>query len=91
VAATHHYTREEIARRADEIYEREIAPKVVGESPTSFVAIDAETGAYEVDRNDLAATNRLLARAPEAQVWLRRVGSRSAYRIGRHNEHKRIW
>ena len=47
-----------------------------------FVLIDIETGDYEVDAADITALHRLLARRPEAQVWMRRVGSRSAYRLG---------
>jgi len=43
-----------------------------------FVAIDIETGAYEVDPDELAASDRLLARVPNAQTWLRRVGWRYA-------------
>lgn len=46
------------------------------------MAIDIETGAYEMDRDDYTAAERLLARFPTAQVWLRRVGHRAAYGIG---------
>jgi len=46
------------------------------------VAIDIETGAYELDADELAASDRLLARIPNAQIWLCRVGSRYARRFG---------
>jgi len=81
------YTKEELARVGDGIYEREIEARVGPANPGKFVAIDAGTGAYEVDRDELVAMNRLLARLPDAQVWLRRVGSRCAHRIG--NRYKR--
>ena len=47
-----------------------------------FVAIDIETGAYEVDGDELAASDRLLARLPNAQIWLRRIGSSCVRRFG---------
>ncbi len=46
------------------------------------MAIDIESGNYEVDRDDFAATERLLARCPDAQIWLARVGQPAAYRMG---------
>ena len=35
-----------------------------------FVLIDIETGEYEVDEDEMAASDRLLARVPDAQVWI---------------------
>ncbi len=78
------YSKEEFARRGDEIYERDIRPLVEQGNKGKFVAIDIETGAYEMDENDYIATERLLARYPDAQVWLMRVGSRYVDRIGAH-------
>ncbi len=49
----------------------------------TFVAIDIETGAYEIDADELAASDRLLARVPGAQIWLQRIGSRYVRRFGR--------
>jgi len=58
------------------------APASVGpDDAGSFVVIDIETGAYEMDRPEVAASDRLLARHPDAQVWLRRIGSRYAHRL----------
>ncbi len=76
------YTKEELARRGEEIFERDVRPHRGAARAEDFVLIDIETGDYEVDAADITALNRLLARRPEAQVWLRRVGSRSAYRLG---------
>src|SRR5581483_11934154 len=47
-----------------------------------FVAIDIETGAYEVDADELAASDRLLTRVPNAQIWLRRIGTCHARHFG---------
>jgi len=76
------YSKEEFARRGDSLYEREIRPHLKTEDEGKFVAIDIETGAYEIDTDELAASDRLLASHPNAQMWLRRVGSRYVRRFG---------
>jgi hypothetical protein len=75
------YSKEEFARRGQQIYERDVAPQVAASDEGKFVAIDIETSLYEVDADDFTATERLLQRNPEAQIWLVRVGHRAAYRI----------
>ena len=76
------YSKEEFARRGDEIYERVLRPTLERGNEGRFVAIDIETGAYEIDADELAASDRLLDRLPNAQIWLRRIGSRYAHRFG---------
>jgi len=76
------YSKEEFARRGDEIYERDIRALVEAGHQGKFVAIDIETGQWEMDANDFRATERLLGRCPEAQMFLMRVGARAAYRFG---------
>ncbi len=78
------YSKEEFARRGQEIYDRDVRPHVKAEDEGKFAAIDIETGAYEMDEDDYTATERLLTRNPDAQIWLLRVGHRAAYRIGLH-------
>ena len=69
------YSREEFARRGNEIYEREVQPHLSARDNGKFVAIDIEMGAFETDADEIAASHRLLARNPEAQIWFRLVGS----------------
>ena len=76
------YSKDEFARRGDEIYERDLRSILEKGNEGKFVAIDIETGAYEVDGNELVAADRLLTRAPNAQIWLRRIGSRYARHFG---------
>lgn len=76
------YSRDEVARRGDEIFEREVLPRLGLEDEGKFALIDIETGDYEVDRDEVTASDRLLARHPDAQVWTRQVGSRYARRFG---------
>lgn len=82
MAISPRYSKEEFARRGDEIYERDIRLHLTASDAGKFVVIDIETGAYEIDADELAASDRLLARHPEAQVWLIRVGARYARRFG---------
>lgn len=88
-ATTPRYSDEEFHTRGEAIFERDIEPHVRSENPRDFVLIDIESGDYEVDADQDAASDRLLARHTDAQVWMRRVGSPYAYRVGfrplRHN------
>ena len=79
---TPRYSDEEFASRGQEIFARDIEQHVRSENPRDFVLIDIVSGDYEVDADDDAASDRLLARRPDAQVWMRRVGSPYAYRFG---------
>jgi hypothetical protein len=76
------YPMEEFARRGDEIYDREIHPNLTAQDEGKFVLIDIETGAYEIDADEIAASDRLFARHPDAQVWMTLAGSRYARRFG---------
>ena len=76
------YSKEEFARRGEEIYERDIRPRVEASHAGKFIVIDIETGAYEIDADELVASDRLLAHHPDAQVWLGRIGSRFVRRFG---------
>jgi hypothetical protein len=76
------YSKEEFARRGDEIYDRDVMPNVGPDDEGKYAVIDIETGAFEVDRDETRAFERLLVRQPEAQIWLRQVGSRYARRFG---------
>jgi hypothetical protein len=49
-----------------------------------IVAVDVETGAYELGEDIVTTSDRLLARCPDAQIWFVRVGHPAVYRIGRH-------
>ena len=78
------YGKEEFAKRGDSIFDHDIRPHLKNARDDDFVAIDIETGAYEIDADEMAACDRLLARVPNAQTWLRRVGSPYARSFGGH-------
>jgi hypothetical protein len=76
------YSKKEFARRGDAIFENDVRPQLKDDDKDKFAAIDIESGAYEIDADELRAGNRLRARVPEAQIWMVRVGHRSVHRIG---------
>jgi hypothetical protein len=75
-------TTEEVARRGQELYERKIRHKVEPEQIGRFLVVDIESGDYEVADDDLSASDRMLARRPEARLYGLRVGRDYAYRLG---------
>jgi hypothetical protein len=77
-----HYGKEEFAQRGDEIYESQVRSQVEDGNHGKIVAIDIETGAFEVDSSEIAACDRLETRYPDAQIWIVRVGSRYVRRFG---------
>ncbi len=76
------YPKEEIVRRGAAIFEKDVRPHLKGREPMDFVVIDIETGAYEVDANNLNACLKLRERNPDAQLYARRVGSRIIHHFG---------
>jgi hypothetical protein len=80
------YSKTEFARRGREIFERDIRPRITLDDEGKFVAVDIETGLYQIHRDDYTATERLLERKPDAQIWLLRIGDLATYRIGWHPE-----
>lgn len=78
------YSIEEHARRGDDLYERHVRPHVEAGNQGKIVAIDVDTGAFEVAEDTLTASQRLLTRYPDAQIWCVRIGHRSVHRFGRY-------
>ena len=76
------FSKEEHARRGTAIYEQQVRPQIEAGNRGKIVAIDVETGAFEVADDTLTASERLLARYPDAQIWCVRVGHRGVHRFG---------
>lgn len=76
------YSKEEFARRGKEIYESQVRSQVEEGNHGKIVAIDIETGAFEIAKDSLTASDQLLEDYPEAQIWFVRVGHRVVHRIG---------
>ena len=84
------YSKEEFARRGDEIYESQVRPQVEEGNYGKIVAIDIETGAFEVADDILPATDRLFERVPDAQPWIVRIGHRAVDRFGSRSLRKTV-
>jgi hypothetical protein len=76
------YSKEEFATRDDVIYEKDILPKLAAKDVGKFLAIDIETGQYEIAADEMKAGDKLLARLPEAQIWMVRIGYASTHSFG---------
>lgn len=83
------YDKDEIARRGKDLYEQRVREEVEAEGPNEgrFLAIDVESGDYEVSEDALGAGAGLRRRRPETVVYLMRVGQpgerpRAAFRLG---------
>jgi hypothetical protein len=76
------YSKEELAQRGQALYDSGIREQVEAGNEGKIVAIDIETGAFEVDENVLPATNQLFERYPGAQPWVIRIGHRAVYHFG---------
>lgn len=74
-------SREELARRGDDTFTRQVRPALRPEDNGKFVAIDVESDAYEVDEDEFVAVTRLHDRVPGAQVWLVRAGYPATHQL----------
>ena len=74
---------DELARLGGQIFERQVRTALRPEDDGKFVAIDVETGDFEIDDDDdTTAVARMRLRKPAADVWLMRAGCPTTYRIG---------
>ena len=71
--------REEIGERGVQIYESRLRAVLEPQFRGQFVAIDVETEDYEVANEAAAASDRLWARRPDAQVLIERIGYPAAF------------
>jgi hypothetical protein len=76
------YSKEEFAQRGNEIYESQVRHQVEQGNHGKIVAIDIESGAFELAKDSLTASDQLLAQYPDAQIWFVRIGHRAVHRIG---------
>jgi hypothetical protein len=76
------HSKEEFARRGDAIYEKDILPKLAAKDVGKFLAIDIETGEYAIAADEMKAGDKLLARLPEAQIWMVRIGYAATHSFG---------
>jgi hypothetical protein len=75
-------TKDEIARRGREIYERDIRADVEPDHDGEFLVVDIATGDYVVGEDDEEVFEHAEAKNPTGLFYLMRVGRSAAHRIG---------
>jgi hypothetical protein len=78
------YSKEELAQRGQALYDSGIRQQVEARNEGKIIAIDIETGDFEISEDTLIASDRLLERNPDAQTWFIRIGHRGVHRFGWH-------
>ena len=73
---------EEIARRGKELYENPRVQVEVEAHIGKVIAIDVETGDYEIGDDLLAISLQLKSRHPNAEMWAERIGFNAVYTFG---------
>ena len=72
----------ELGRLGTEVFDRKVRPALRPEDDGKFVAIDVDSGDYEINEDDYTAVTRLEARRPTADVWLVCAGQPATCRMG---------
>jgi hypothetical protein len=75
-------TLDELSGLGGAIFDQNVRPSLGPDDDGKFVAIDVETGDFEIDLDDYTAVARLRSRKPEADVWLMRAGYPTTYKMG---------
>lgn len=81
IAPVLHYSPEEFAEKGTRFYSQTILPALGLEADGKIVAIDIETGEFELADTTLAAAAKMFERLPAAQLWFERVGAESVHRF----------
>jgi hypothetical protein len=72
---------DEIERLGEEVIERRIKPQLSPGDNGKFIAVDVDSGDFELDKDDYSAVMRLRTRRPDAEIWLGRAGFPTAYQF----------
>lgn len=77
------YSDEEVVSLGKERYEKELRSQLeTPENRGRLVALDIETGDYEMGHDSLEVVNALMARKPESHIYLLRIGRPTAISMG---------
>jgi hypothetical protein len=79
------YSKEEFTQRGNALYESQIRLQVEPTYLNKIVAIDIETGEFEIGDDSLSAADQLFQRLPDAQPWCIRIGTGPVHRLGFHS------
>lgn len=79
--STVEFTKEEIAQRGQEIYERDIKPVVESGNIGRVLALDVRSREYVLTDSAITSVQQLRLRAPEALIFVLRIGYPGLHRI----------
>jgi hypothetical protein len=75
------YSPEEFCARGTQIYQEQILPKLNKDCDGQIIAIDIETGEFELADTTLAAADKMFERIPDAQLWFERIGAAGVHKF----------
>jgi hypothetical protein len=73
------HTLDDLRRLGEEILHRVVEPNARPEDDGLFVAINVDTGEYEIAPKLTEAIDRHLARDPDSYLWTARIGRPAVY------------
>jgi len=76
------FSKEEICSRGSALYESKLRSAVEQGNLDKFLIIDIESGDYEIDTDDLAASDRAHQKHPNGAFFGMRIGRRTSGTIG---------
>lgn len=78
-------TSAEIVSRAEALYENRIRAQVEARNRGRYIAIDVDSGDYEIGEDRLTLSKLLRAKKPDALISILRIGFPVVGRIGSRN------
>jgi hypothetical protein len=85
------FSGEEVEKRGQELYEKSIRAKVETDGNIGKILVtNIETGEYEMDADEIAASRRALARFSGAALWMLRIGYNAVHSLGGRLERTRL-
>jgi hypothetical protein len=76
------YTTNEIVQRGQAFYDQHLRQKLEPVHNGMFLVLNIETGDYEIDADEVAASDRAAARNPDAAFYILRIGYPVAHQLG---------
>lgn len=75
------HSREEIVQLGQALYDREVRDKVEQTRRGEFLALDIETGEYEIDPDEVQALERARKKNLDGAFYVLRIGFPTAFRL----------
>ena len=76
------YSSEQIVELGENLYAQNLRDQLEPQHDGKFLALDVETGEYELDEDKLAAIDRARSKRYDAPLYILRVGYPTAVKLG---------